>query len=520
MKKRIIIIFFATLLLFCACQPTPEAEIVINKGDNVLEQKLYATAKPVEDSVTLIENTSAASNDEAKSEPTVPNTGIANEPTAKPVKQQVFPDRWDEDGIQLREHVTLSIHTDVITRADGQYPAYRTRVEPFTEEDVARIADILLSRPVARELIEAKTKKELEAELQQYLDEVADWEEWVANGKQGDRDDTGFDPEEVKATTDWYMKEIQNAPDTLDTVPVSDYSGYRIGQRVNYQLENGEKATIFSIVSNSWNSLQISNRCKRNGYVYYESAYLQDKDDPSYGDKLWMETTMSREDAEAILRREMERLGLMDFEIRFAERATLRDVADNRDAGVSGGWGFELQRSFGYPLIDSTYMASSHLEFGVGDGMYVNEPIRDETITVFVDENGVEYFLYSGRKTVLQQINPNVELLPFADVQKIVKNTLAVSCPTWACTDESGTVNLEIYRMVLTTQTLRVPDSDEYYEVPCWVVLFDGLFEFTRKDREWNRSERGLTHDALIINAVDGTVVIPENSRPMKVPGK
>lgn len=509
MKKRIVIIFFAALLLFCACQPTPETEIVVNKGDNVLEQKLYATPEPVTDSVSM----NASPSDAA-------NANRTFEPTATP-STQIFPDRWDEDGIQLREHVTLSVHTDVITRADGQYPAYRTRVEPFTEEDIARIAGVLLPRPVARELIEAKTKKELEAELQQYLDEVADWEEWVANGKQGDRDDTGFDPEEVKATTDQYMKEIQNAPDTLDTVPVSDYSGYRIGQRVGYQLENGENATITSIVKNSWNTLQISNRCKRYGYVYYESAYLQDKDDPSYGaQKLWMDSSLSREDAETMLRQGLDRLGLDGFEIRFAERATLRDTSDTRDSNVAGGWGFELRRSLGYPLIDISYTASSHLEFGAGDGMYVNKPIRDETITVFVDENGIEYFCYGGRKTVLSEVNPNVELLPFADVQKIVKNTLAVSCPTWARTDESGTVNLEIYRMVLTTQTLRVPDSDDYYEVPCWVVLFDGLFELTAEDRAVARNDRGGEHEALIINAVDGSVVIPENSRPMTVPGK
>ena len=505
MKKHIIIILLASLLLLCACQPTPETEFVINKGDNVLEQKLYATPEPVADTVSLHENASAA-----------PESEPANEPTAEPVKQQLFPDRWDEDGIKLREHVTLSIHTDVITRADGQYPAYRTRVEPFTEEQAIRFAEILLPKPVELELIEAKTKQELQNELQQYLDDVADWEEWVATGKQGDRDDTGFDPEEVKKTTDWYMNEIKHAPDTLDAVPVSDYSDYRIGQRAGYRLENGENATIFSLVSDSWNALSISNRCKRNGYVYTETLYEWEKDDPTFGnDKLWLNTNLSREDAEAMLRQGLERLELAEFEIRTAERATLLDVSDTRNVNVSGGWGFELVRSFGYPTIDTSYEASRNLEYGAADGMYVNKPIHEETITVFVDENGIEYFCYSGRKTVLSEVNPNVELIPFADVQKIVKNALSVSCPTWAYCEGDTDCELEIYRMVLTTQTLRVPDSNDYYEIPCWVVLFDGLYERTPEDREVSRSYRGMTHDALIINAVDGTVIIPENTRPV-----
>ncbi len=511
MKKRIFIIFFAALLL-AACQPTPEQEIVVNKGDNVLEQKLYATPKTGSDAVTLIENTPDPSNGAHAGEPTAPNV----EPTAAPALQ-TFPDRWDEDGVPLRNNVTLSAHTDVETRADGLYPAYRTRAELFTEEQIIRFADALLPRPVSRELIEAKTKKELEAELQKYLDDVAAWEEWAANGKQGDGDDTGYDPDEVKRTTDWYMTEIQNAPDTLETVAVSDYSGYRIGQRVNYRLENGEHATVMAIVSEYGNSLSISNRCRRNGYVYYETQYEQDKKDPTFGhDRLWLDTALSRKDAEAILRQGLERLGLGDFDIRFAERATLLDTSESSNTNVSGGWGFELYRSFGYPTLDTAYQASSHLEFGAGDGMYVNKPIRDESITVFVDENGIEYFCYSGKKTVVREVNSNVDLISFDDVQQIVKNAMSVSCPTWG--DASDSFHLEIYRMVLTTQTLRVPDSDEYYEVPCWIMLFDGLFERSPESREASRKQRNLTHDALIINAVDGTVVIPENSRPMPVP--
>ncbi len=514
MKKHICIILFAALLLLCACVPTPETEFVINKGDSVLEQKLYATPKPVTVTVPLPENATTEPN---RAEETVvtQNPDSTNEPTAEPVKQQLFPDRWDEDGIKLREHATLSIHTDIETRADGQYPAYRTQAAPFTEEQVIRFAEILLPKPAERELIEAKTKQELQYEFQQYLDDVADWEEWVASGKQGDRDETGFDPEEVKKTTEWYMKEIQNAPDTLDAVPVSDYSGYRIGQRAGYRLENGEFATITTYVSDSWNTLQISNRCKRYGYVYYETQYKRDQDDPEFGnDKLWLDTALSREDAEGMLRQGMDRLGLNDFVIRFAERATLLDTSDTRNVNVSGGWSFELQRSYGYPLIDVSYRASSHLEFGSGDGLYVNKPILEETITAFVDENGIDYFDYSGRKKVLEEINPNVELLPFADIQRIVKNTLSVSYPGWASGDDTRPFEIEIYRMTLTAQTLRVPDSDDYYEVPCWVILFDGLFEWTPEVRALNRNNRLGEHNALIINAVDGTVVIPENTRP------
>jgi hypothetical protein len=517
MKKHICIIFLAALLLFVACQPTPETEFVINKGDNVLEQKLYATPEPVSNTVSLHETASAAPNRAEVTDPAVTqNTDSTNEPTAAPIRQQTFPDRWDEDGVQIRNYVTLSIHTDVETRADGLYPAYRTQAEPFTEDQIVRIADTLFPKPVARELLEAKTKKELEAELQKYLDDVAEWEEWVANGKQGDedRDETGYDPEEVKRMTDWYMNEIKHAPDTLETVAVSDYSGYRIGQRARYQLENGENVLITSYgkdANNYSNYVILAKRCKQVGSLYWEHDYIKDKDDPTTDtNRYWKDSDLSREGAETALWQGLEKLGIEGFTVSMAERATLLDSSETSTVGVSGGWSFELRRNFDYPVFDIPYRISSVLDFGAAEGYDVNEPIRIEYISVFVDENGIEYFEYSGQKKVLSEVNPNVELLSFDDVQRIVQNTLSVCYPKQRYQgNENRLISLEIYRMMLTTQTLRVPDSDDYYEVPCWVVLFDGF----HSNNPENRIDRRLQHDAIIINAVDGTVVLSESKR-------
>ena len=56
MKKTVFIVFFAALLLLCACQPSPETEFIVNKGDNVLEQKLYATPEPIEVTISAAAN--------------------------------------------------------------------------------------------------------------------------------------------------------------------------------------------------------------------------------------------------------------------------------------------------------------------------------------------------------------------------------------------------------------------------------------------------------------------------------
>ena len=117
------------------------------------------------------------------------------------------------------------------------------------------------------------------------------------------------------------------------------------------------------------------------------------------------------------------------------------------------------------------------------------------------DENGIRSFAYSHPKEIVGKANANVELLPFSKIQRIVKNTLSVCCPVeryQGSADWQWT--LEVYRMVLTAYTLHVKDSDEYYEMPCWAVLFDG----------WPGNERdtqNMRMQSVIINAVDGTVV-------------
>ncbi|MBR3038732.1 MAG: hypothetical protein IKI52_08515, partial [Clostridia bacterium] len=138
MKRLIPFCLSLLLLASAACLPTPTEEYVVSKADNVLEQKLNATPKPMEDTVEQQTNDSPA---KAQSVP---------ETTAAPVQTQVFPTRWDEDAEQIREYVTLAIHADVEAKADGLYPVYRTRAASFTEAQVIGLAEKLLGKPKER----------------------------------------------------------------------------------------------------------------------------------------------------------------------------------------------------------------------------------------------------------------------------------------------------------------------------------------------------------------------------------
>ena len=499
--KRMMVLLLA-LAMLCACQPTPEHEYVVNKGDNTVEDKLNATPKTEETTVQL--QPSAAATQSAPEPPAV-ETPKPEQPV-EALAPQRFPDRWDEDAADVNAHVSIAAHADVIQKADGLYPVYRLKDAPLTEAEAQALAEKLLGTPTEAYVSEM-TKEDWKAMLQSYLDEVAAWQEWDAAGRPNDvdRDGQGYTPEDIAAQTAWYMAKIQDAPDGPETKAVTDYSGLHEKSESVYTLASGEKAFVAFR-----RGFQLYRGCTYYGHVYTESEYEVGKEEDDPNAKLWRDVTMARETAEATLRTALEQLGLTEYSVYSAEKACLleRSQEGSKPRYRSGGWSFTLTRNpAGYPSSALPWEPSQFLNYGTDPSFIANEPVAQEHVTVYVDENGLQAFGLYDRKAVTSLPNANVELLPFDDVQRIAKNTLAM-CVGYDRSGERKT-ELEIYRMLLTTYTLRVMDSSEYYEMPCWVVFFDELAD-NESYRMRMRESTFETHEVLLINAIDGSIIHPD----------
>ena len=96
----------------------------------------------------------------------------------------------------------------------------------------------------------------------------------------------------------------------------------------------------------------------------------------------------------------------------------------------------------------------------------------------------------------------NVELLPFEQVKLRIKNALVAGM---GASKLDQAIPCTVYRLLLTTCTVRVRDSEDWYEMPCWVVFF------TWNDVQTaNRDNPQIMQEALILNAVDGSIVHTE----------
>ena len=492
--KRIALMILMMLLL-SACIPTPEQAFVVNKGDNIAEEKINET----------------------------PGTD-ANAQTG--VGRQTFPDRWDEEPIAESAHLVVRAHADIRTKADGLYPVYRTREAEITAETVKNIAVKFLDRPTSSSE-SLMTKEDYGRQLQHFLDERARYEEWVKAGKPDDWsnvDEYEWTPEEIERETNWYMERIKNAPDSLTSQAVNDYSGLQQNITMAFTLASGGVASI--CYSNDNDFYVITKGCRDFPNLYSVYSYQDDLEWKEGRYALWLEPGISYEDAKNICLSEAERLGFAGFSIAGSYEATLFE-SKSPNTAITGGWCFGLKRDFdGYPLLASHVYATQNLEYGSGDGYMFNKKIPLERLFLFVSKDGLQMIRYDAPKDVSGLVNANVKLLPFDEIKGRIANAL-LSCFPYekiaACTVErdenSPRLELEIYDVTLSTFTLYVKDSTDYYEMPCWIVSYD-CCDPVRGEADWEMhkslwaqelNDPGTSHDTLIINAVDGSIVRPDH---------
>lgn len=485
MKKSIIFLF--SLLLLIGCQPTPEQEFIVSKGDDIVELKLNATPTP---------------------------DGAPDEDAKSSVSRPAFPARWDEDPILENERLILRVHTDLHTRADGLYPVYRTRASEISKETIENIAIKFLDKP-AESSDALLTKEDWGRILQAFLDERALHDEWVKAGRPKDWtgvDEGDWSPAQIEETTNWYMEQIRNAPDSLTAQSVNDYSGLQQGKEKAFTLASGEAAWIL------WfkDTYIIAKGCMSDPNIYDYATYQDDLRLQEGNYKQWIETDLSREQAEATALRELERLGYTGYAVAEAEPATLLDITGASARGVAGGWQLVLRRDYGgYPQLARDVYASHNLNYGSGDGFVTNRPIDREQFRLIVSADGVRYLDYSGPKDISGLVNANVELLTFDEIKQHIANAMEMCFPYDLygsdSADSSVPSEVEIYDLYLTTFTLRAKDSEDYYEMPCWVVIYDIMNSekfpwLTKESLLESRTERGHG-ECLIINAVDGSIV-------------
>lgn len=167
--KRILVLLL-TVLLLCACQPTPEEEIVVNKADGRLDELI------VESGPQPVYQTEPAKTESAPAATDMPENAPA--PSTQPgrtLKSTIeAPDRVEEtfSGKAIGDILTVAMDADVDVPNISRVPVFTVRIEAPTGEKRDAMLRYLLGdgpyyRPVDEEkLLIQNTIRRLKADVQ------------------------------------------------------------------------------------------------------------------------------------------------------------------------------------------------------------------------------------------------------------------------------------------------------------------------------------------------------------------
>ncbi|MBQ1770862.1 MAG: hypothetical protein II000_02795, partial [Clostridia bacterium] len=220
-----------------------------------------------------------------------------------------------------------------------------------------------------------------------------------------------------------------------------------------------------------------------------------------------------------MLQSALEKLGMTDFTVRLSRKGNLYQELGGKPVSSAAGWAFSLVRDYGdYPTSRVPFEPHQNLAYGEDDGFAANKPIEKETLEILIGPEGLQMIEYNCPKTVAGVENPDVGLLPWEEVKTRIQSAFKLTAPVKRAEEQDTVHTYRVYRLLLTTWTVRAKDSQDYYEMPCWVVFFDRDIRSRGREEEYeqwygpdywerNRNNTDLMQETLIINAVDGSIV-------------
>ena len=467
-KRILIIILCAVILMLAACQATPDVEYVVNKGDNRAEEIINATALP-----TAAPKPTGSGGD---TEPTVLDT---SSPWVDWSGQAVFPERWEDHIMTEAKEVIIS--ADVITSGTGSYPVQLVRKTTFSQDDLMRMADYLF-HDVTGWRRGAEPSREYIMEAMQYV-AASDMKE------------------ESKQDQLEYLRLELSAIETTDadTVSCSNLESITVGGRGVTVFTSAGGGNLARYDDNISLVLDLF------GIVQPRSWFDFELDKPEFTPEI------SREEALGMAEEFLTAMGIEGFDLYSGEEA--RCINSYTCEIYDMGWDLRFSRSYGYvPFSVSKYDASQNGPFVFNSKLdreltEFSAPLKEELLGLYVTGSGVTAVTMYNPYEYVTTVNENVQLMDFEELTNRIKLllTAAVNNPRQV----EGYFVLE--KMILTAIPQQKKDSSDYYLMPVWVCVFgdyysvDGPFMahyYSPGEQMVNGMEV-----TLAFNAIDGTRV-------------
>ncbi len=416
MKKFTCLLLAIALLLVCmACQPTPEEEVVVNRRDGVMEEKIFGEAAL--------------------------NTEVEK------------PSHWTET-IPVTDSFTVEIDCPVEWGEGDLYPVNRYAPNVFTAERIVELSNLFFGSITGLREQEVSYEELVNRLLQldkgcyEGLDEKGNalWTPYSAEEK-------GEKEAEIRAQMNQTPVVDTYIPFSADTLPLQKVGHTHLTlQRQDGTLGYGD---VF-LEEGHW-SLYLNTG---DGSIL---ASEEDNLKVPFSPALTVDEAQSR--AEAFLSTAgVEHMGLAS-----AVKAKYGAYGEVQ----SEGWLLTYA-----PTMAGTKSVTL-LGYGRHEGFrdtfteeYASQ-LQTEELKLYVTEVGVAYMQWSNPYTLLETANENVSLLPFEEIQSCVKNYMQLGFARAAEKSNSEICRILVKQIVLTSTLVHVrEDLETGYRVPVWAVFY------------------------------------------------
>ncbi len=468
MKKQVFIIIFASLLLLCACQPTPESPIVVGKDQDIMigkaeEEATYATDDPEKQGVDWYERLGA-------------------------------PEHYTASLVSGGGHLKVTVDAPIVL-PDTELPIVRITPVKFSDEDAHRfVAAFLGDNPQCVDPWgeNNRTRASYEKEILMRRDALEHWNEY-GNLIYGENFETR---ENFERYLQKLMAQAVNAPERPETfAPTYEWEEPHVWTPEGEKRTNDRYLTFLTVnADGSQSRLDIFSSSEYgNSSVRYQRDIVDDVHYPIDGAKWQNELNLSEADARAEAERVLAKMGISHLGCAFAKSVRIYP-ADVRLDGVP-------YRAY-WALIYTPAVNGAETTFTQQSTTEPNDYAREweyERCYVLVDDGGVAGLFYNDPCVVQEVTVPAATLLPYEKILDIFEKMVLIVENNADPMDRDEQYCITSVRLGLVS--IPEQNGEGGLLVPAWDFLGDRVDE---NRAAFVSDER---YSFLTINAIDGSII-------------
>ena len=415
--KRTALLFILALL--CACQPTPEQEIVVNQGDRKLEQLVTETLAPEE--------------------------------TPAPVLQYETPERITETyplGIGTAQVV---FDAPVTVPFGDRYTVYEVKKATPTMEQALRMLSAFFGSATLYQG-QFQATKAYYAEMLKYCDESE-----AVQKRNREMADSGFGYTMqyfIKDNMDSAPLDAEEVPADLDALAFPIYlHGWLSDTGIPYNVSFHNQSDLCEFII-APEDLYIADETLIEGGEYPGAPKGRKLD----------QVSIEREDAIAIADDFLARAGIPYMGLSQSESVRAEYTNSLTGEHHSQGWWLTYHHTYnGITGVNQKYSGTMSVEL-------YQSAWPQETIYLYVDSAGIQWVRWFGMSEVVEQQEKALEIAPFDAVLTSIKGRLKAE-NAYAEIDGTRTVrvtNIELGYCVIQ----KAGDATRGYTVPAWIISY------------------------------------------------